>query len=314
MNTQPRKTQPNSIPESPLGSQAIAETSIPATQRMYWLVRRELWENRSIYIAPLAAAAVFLLAFLISRITLRFRVSGGWTINPAQYHGVFAMPYEVAATLIMGTGVIVGIFYCLEALYGERRDRSILFWKSLPVSDLTTVLSKVAIPLVVLPLLTFAITIATQLTMLLLSSVILLGSGLSVATLWSHSSFLHVSLMLLYHIVTVHGLWYAPFYGWLLLVSAWALRAPFLWAFLPPFVICGVEKIAFDTSYVLTMLGQRLMGPQASTPPPGGAMMDVMAALTPAQFFSLPGLWIGLAIAVVFLAGAVRLRRYREPI
>ena len=59
------------------------------------------------------------------------------------------------------------MFYCLDALYGERRDRSILFWKSLPVSDLTTVLSKASIPIVVLPLLTFAVTVATQLIMLL---------------------------------------------------------------------------------------------------------------------------------------------------
>ena len=277
---------------------------------MYWSVRRELWENSSIYIAPLAAAAIFLLGFLISRIMLRYRTHGGWALNPAQYHGVLAMPYEPAAALIMGVAFIVGIFYSLDALYGERRDRSILFWKSLPVSDLTTVLAKLTIPLVVLPLLSFAITIATQLIMLLLSSVVLLGSGLSVA---AHSSFLHVSLMLLYHIVTVHGLWYAPFYGWFLLVSAWSSRAPFLWAFLPPFVICGVEKIAFNTSYCLALLEYRLIGPQVSTPP-GSTMMDVMAALTPAQFFSTPGLWIGLLVAAAFLAGAVRLRRYREPL
>ena len=97
------------------------------------------------------------------------------------------------------------MFYCLDALHGERRDRSILFWKSLPVSDLTTVLSKASIPLVILPLLTFAITVATQLIMLLLSSAVLLASGLSVATLWTQLSLFQMSLMLLYHLVTVHG-------------------------------------------------------------------------------------------------------------
>ncbi len=304
-------TQSNSIPKSPLESRGIAPASISETQRMYWSVRRELWENRSIYIAPLGAAAIFLFGFLINTTILRGRIQGGRALLPAQHHEALATSYGIAATLIMGTAFIVGIFYSLEALYGERRDRSILFWKSLPVSDLTTVLSKVAIPLVVLPLLSFAITIVTQLIMLL-SSVVLLGSGLSVATLHSQSSFLHVSLMLFYHMVTVHGLWYAPFYGWFLLVSAWSSRAPFLWAFLPPFVICGVEKIAFDTSHCLAMLEYRLIGPQVSTPP-GSTMMDVMAALTPAQFFSTPGLWMGLLIATVFLAAAVRLRRYREP-
>jgi ABC-2 type transport system permease protein len=136
----------------------------------------------------------------------------------------------------MGTAFIVGIFYSVDALYGERRDRGILFWKSLPVSDLTAVLSKLTVPLVVLPLLSFAITVATQFAMLLLSSVMLLGSGVNIATLWTEASFFHVSLVLLYHLLTVHGLWYAPIYGWLLLVSAWAPRAPLIWAFLPPFV------------------------------------------------------------------------------
>jgi ABC-2 type transport system permease protein len=301
------------VPESPVGSQAMAPVVISAIRPIYWSIRRELWENRSIYIAPLAAAVVFLFANLIHTIIVRRRMHGVWPLSPTQQHEVLAIPYELAGALIMGAAFIVGVFYSLDALYGERRDRSILFWKSLPVSDLTTVLSKLTVPIVILPLLSFAITVATQFIMLLMSSVILLGSGLNVATLWTQSSFFHVSLLLLYHIVTVHGLWYAPFYGWLLLVSAWAPRAPILWAFLPPFVICGVEKIAFNTTHFLIMLKDRLTGPEAATPP-GSSMMDVMAALTPAKFFSTPGLWIGLAIAATFLTAAVRLRRYRGPI
>src|SRR5262249_23033728 len=193
-------------------------------------------------IAPLVAAGVFLLGFLISMITLRGRIDAG-SINPAQQQNVLLVPYEFAAGLILGTAFIVGIFYSLDALYGERRDRSILFWKSLPVSDLTTVLSKLVIPTAVLPLLSFVITVATHLIMLLLSSAVLMGSGLKIATLWTQVSLFHVSLVLFYHLITVHGLWYVPIYGWLLLVSAWSPRAPFIWAFLPPFVICVVEKI-----------------------------------------------------------------------
>jgi ABC-2 type transport system permease protein len=208
----------------------------------------------------------------------------------------------------------VGIFYSLDALYGERRDRSILFWKSLPVSDLTAVLSKLTIPLVILPLLSFAISLAIQFIMLLLSSVILLGSGVSIAALWTQVSFFHVSFVLLYHLLTVHGLWYAPLYGWLLLVSAWAPRAPFIWAVLPPFVICGVEKIAFNTSYFLALLQERLVG-QGDAMASHSAPNDFMATLIPElHFFSTPGLWIGLALAAAFLAAAVRLRRYQGPI
>jgi ABC-2 type transport system permease protein len=291
-------TPSNVMPESPQESQVTAPAVITFSRRMYWSVRRELWEYRSIYIAPLAAAAVSLLGFLTAL-----------TLSPAHRHQPLDVPYEFAAFLIMGTGFIVGIFYSLDALYGERRDRSILFWKSLPVSDLTTVLSKFAIPLVILPLLTFAIAVVTQFVMMLLSS------GLSVGTLGARMSFFHMSLMLLYHILTVHGLWYAPIYGWLLLVSAWAPRAPFVWAFLPPFVLWGVERIAFRSSHFLGMLQYRLTGPEPSTTTArSGNMMEMISALTPAQFFSTPGLWVGLAVAAIFLAAAVRLRRYREPI
>jgi ABC-2 type transport system permease protein len=291
-------TPSNTVPGFPLESQGTAPAVITAGRRFYWSVRRELWEHRSIYLAPLAAAAISLFGFLT-----------GLTLSPAHRHEGLDAPYEFAGILIMGTGFLVGIFYSLDALYGERRDRSILFWKSLPVSDLITVLSKFTIPLIILPLLSFAITVVTQFGMMLLSS------GLSVGTLGARMSFFHMSLMLLYHILTVHGLWYAPLYGWLLLVSAWAPRAPFIYAFLPPFVIWGVEKIAFRTSHFLGMLQYRLSGPEPpTTAARSGNMMEVISALTPLQFFSTPGLWVGLAVAAIFLAAAVRLRRNREPI
>ncbi len=130
----------------------------------------------------------------------------------------------------MGTTGIVAMFYCLDALYGERRDRSILFWKSLPVSDLTTVLAKASIPLLILPLLTIAITVVTFWIMLLLSAPALLANGISVATVWSHVGLWQISQGLVFHLLAVHALWYAPIYCWWLLVSAWAKRTPILWA------------------------------------------------------------------------------------
>ncbi len=304
-------TPSNAMNESSIPSQGTAPAVVSALRVMYWSIRREIWENRAIYIAPLAAAAVFLFGFAINLAIMRHSI-GAPLLSPAQQHDLLMARYEFLASLIMGTAFIVGIFYSLDALYGERRDRSILFWKSLPVSDLTTVFSKLTVPLVVLPLLSFAITIATQFIMLVMSSIILLGSGVNITALWTDASFLHFSLVLLYHVLTVHGLYYAPIYGWLLMVSAWAPRAPFIWAFLPPFVICGVEKIAFNTTHFFTLLGDRLTGP-------GGTMADNdhtknFSTLIPHHFFSEPGLWIGLAIAAIFLAVAVRLRRYRGPI
>jgi ABC-2 type transport system permease protein len=282
------------------------------TRPMYWSVRRELWENRSIYIAPLVVAAVVLFGFMISTIHLRDKMRAVLALDPMKQHELIERPYNFAALLLMGTTFVVAVFYCLDALHGERRDRSILFWKSLPVSDLITVVSKASIPLLVLPLLTFAITVVTQLIMLLLSTVVLLGSGLSVSTLWSHVSLFQMSLALLYHLLVVHGLWYAPIFGWLLLVSAWARRTAFLWAALPPLAIGVVEKIAFNTSHFATMLGHLLSGGEAGAASTGDSMS--MGALTTGYSLSAPSFWVGLAFAAACLAAAVRLRRNREPI
>jgi len=210
----------------------------------------------------------------------------------------------------------VSVFYCIDALHGERRDRSILFWKSLPVSDLTTVLAKASIPLVILPLLTFAITFAMQWLMLLLSSVVVLASGQSVTALWTNVSFLRMSLLVLYHILTAHAIWPAPIYCWLLLVSGWPRRATFLWAALPVVAIAGVERIAFRTWHFAELVGSRFIGasPTVASTTPDVFPTDPMAHIHPAQFLSSPGLWIGLLVAAAFLAGAVRLRRYQGPI
>ena len=295
-------TPSNVMQDSPLGSREIAPVGLSVTRPMYWSVRRELWENRSIYLAPLGAAAVYLLGFLIM-------ISLGRLL-----HHAILMPYEFVAGLLMVTQILVGVFYSLDALHGERRDRSILFWKSLPVSDVTTVVSKASIPIVVVPLLTFAITFVTQFIMLLLSSAVIAGKGMSVATYWTQVGFFQMSLGLLYHLVMVHGLSHAPFYGWLLLVSAWARRAAFLWAFLPLLAIGFLEKIAFNTSYFAAVLGHQLSGGSEAVTYPGTMPIDPMTHLTPGHFLISPELWIGLAVTAAFLFAAVQVRRNREPI
>ncbi len=307
-------THTNAVPQASVASPEVAAAVLPASRRMYWAVRRELWENRSIFIAPVAVAGLALIAFLISTIYLPAKMRAA-SAFPVEQHKLIAQPYLIVAGVMMLTTVAVGIFYCLDALYGERRDRSILFWKSLPLSDLETVLSKVVTPMLILPLVTFAIAVAVQWIMLLVSSAVLLASGLSVATLWTHASLFQTWPMLLYHLLTVHGLWYAPLYGWLLLVSAWARRAPFLWAALPPLAISAVEKIAFNTSHFGRMMIDRMLGgPGGDNFMASSLSMDPLMHYRPGEFLSSPGLWIGLGIAAAFLAAAVRLRRYRGPI
>src|SRR5260370_2973991 len=153
-------TKSNSMPES-FDSRKIAPAAMAATRPLYWSVRRELWENRSIYIAPLVAAIVFLLGFFISMISLRHRMRGVWPLDSAQGRDVFATRYELAAALIMGPRLIVGGFYTLDALCGERPHRSLLVWQPLPDSYLVTVLSEATLPLCILPLLRLATRIAT---------------------------------------------------------------------------------------------------------------------------------------------------------
>jgi ABC-2 type transport system permease protein len=323
------KTQMNSPSnaESGPGSATPATTTTPsdsgasdpgyegATRPLYWSVWREVWENRSIYIAPLAVAVVVLFGFIISTYGMPERRQAVLLQDAAKQRALIGAPYDVAAMVLIFTVFIVGVFYCLDALYGERRDRSILFWKSLPVSDLTTVLSKASIPLVILPLITFAIIVVTQFVMLLWSSVVLLTSGLA-GTTWTRFNLLEQSLILLYSLIAL-ALWHAPIYGWLLLVSGWARRATFLWAVLPLFAISIFEKITFNTTHFTSMLGHRLTGFAAEAFDfQGQHNPDIhsLAQLTPGRYLSTPGLWIGLAFAAAFIFAAVRLRRYRGPI
>lgn len=308
-------TESNALPKSPVESALTGRRD--STRPLYWSVWRELWENRSIYIAPLIVAAVQVFGFAISMIGLAERRRAVLLLNDAvKQRSAIEAPYDMAAMMMLFTVFIVGVFYCLDALHGERRDRSILFWKSMPVSDLTTVLSKTIIPLAILPSIAFALVVCVQLIMLLMSSATLLVHGVSPATTWAHFPLFQNWVVMLYGLIAI-ALWHAPIYGWLLLVSGWARRATFLWAVLPLIVIQIFEKITFGTQYFTRVLEHRLMGfaPHAfgfhgGTHP----TIDSLAQLTPGRYLSDPGLWLGLVIAAAFVAGAVRMRRYRGPL
>ncbi len=306
----------NSVPESPVDSHAIAPASTSPTRPFYWSVRRELWENRSICVAPLIVAVVVLFGFLVSTIGLPERRRAVLLLDPAKARAAIQMPYNVAAMMLIFTAFIVGVFYCLDALHGERRDRSILFWKSLPVSDLTTLLSKATIPLAVLPLITFAIIVVTQFVMLLWTSAFLILHGMSPASTWINFPLFQQSLILLYGLVAI-ALWHAPIYGWALLVSGWARRATFLWAVVPFLAIGFFEKITFGTSHFALMLKHRLLGfaPNAfAFELHRNVAIDSLLQLTPGRYLSTPGVWLGLVFAAICIVAGIRLRRYRGPL
>jgi len=286
------------------------------TRPFYWSVRRELWENRSIYVAPAATAAIVLAGLLIGAINLPHHhlVVSMDDSSPGKAAGI---PFEAAGAIILIASFVVGFFYCLGALQGERRDRTILFWKSLPVSDLTTVVAKAAIPLVVLPVVTFAVIVVTHLIILAASFVILPMVGFPANAMLTQFPLLTTWVDLIYLLICL-SLWHAPIWGWLMLVSGWARRATFLWAVGPPIALTVFERLAFGTHYVDAILRDRFKGALTAA---FGSTMDAKGHLhidadhlDPLKFISSPGLWIGLIVAAGLFAAAVRQRRYRTPI
>jgi ABC-2 type transport system permease protein len=303
-------TELNTPVESESTAAAVASAPFPASRQLYWSVRRELWENRSIYLAPLIAAAVLVFGHFIATIGRALAMP-----DLDQRQALLVEPSNFPPLVIMGVATLVAVIYCVDALYGERRDRSILFWKSMPVSDSITVLAKAAIPIFIIPVLSSVIAVVTQTINLLLSSLALRASGLDVSDLWAKPSFIDASVALLYHFVAIHGLWYAPVYGWLLLASAWARRAPFLWAVLPPVLIVAAEKIVFDTSLFGALLSHRFSGgAEGAKFSTDAGVVHPIEHLSPLGFMVSPGLWLGLAAAGLFLYAAACLRREREPI
>ena len=284
-----------------------------APRPFYWSVRRELWENRWVYIAPIVVAAVALVGVLLGLVSpapdpaAAIDAADRSPTLPSPWGGPIGWPFLAV--------MVVGWFYCLESLQGERRDRSILFWKSLPVSDLTTVLSKATIPFLVLPVLSFGLVIITLLLMLGLGAIVPLAG--SAADMWPRLPPLRLSGLAIYF-MAVLTVWHAPFYGWLLLVSAWARRAAFLWAVLPLILIHVVESYTLGTGYFDSLLLHRWMGffGQAFAFEAGGTAETIrsLPRITPGNLLASPGLWLGLAFTALCLAAAVRLRRHRDPV
>jgi ABC-2 type transport system permease protein len=248
--------------------------------RYYWLLRRELWEFPSLYIVPLMAGGVAVVTF---------------AVNAVRGVSMPFPPHAFAAGLVMGSAYIVAIFYALDTLYAERRDRSILFWKSLPVSDTATVLAKLTVPLVISPLITFGVTVVT----------------FAASTPFVHLGvpLLRTSWLVFYHMFTVHALWYAPLFGWLFLISAASKRMPFVWAVLPAFVLIFVERMTLGTSQLGDFLQRHLTISPDAIVVQGTMPIDPHTELTPLTFFSDAGLWLGLLLTTLLVALAVQLRR-----
>jgi ABC-2 type transport system permease protein len=279
----------------------------------YWSVRRELWEHRSVWLAPIWVAILVILAFAIGA-TGHLQVAGFANIPPDKKLMLVAAPFSLSASVVLVTAFVLGAFYSLDALNAERKDRSILFWKSMPVSDRTTVLSKAVIPFAVIPPIALAIALAMQAVLLVVAGIVLKYKGIEGGPLWDMLPLGPIVISLAYGVM-VHALWYAPVYA-LFLVASVATRRPLLWVVVPIVVVQVLEKVAFNTGFSGEFIKWRLLGAMNEAFK-SSQMKDQVVSLSqldPARFFSSLGLWLGLAAAAAFLFIAIRLRRQQEPL
>jgi len=300
-----------------------------ATRPMLTLLKREVWEHSALWIAPLVVAAALIVGAIFARAYAprAMPISIGDVAGPGQ--NIRAMS---TTGLVIGFGTaqyvvwsVVLWFYAAACLYNERRDRSILFWKSMPVSDAKTVLSKMLIASAVAPLYVYLVTLLTTLVASAIFAIPRL-SGPSPLSLFDGGAWLR-SEAFYFEWVVIAVLWYAPIVAYLLFISAWARRNVQLWA-LSPLIAIIVERIAFGSHYLSTWILYRLgpgwqsrseqwferlfAGPFYNTSggssPPGQAF----PVFEPLRGFENIDLWIGLAVAVALHYAPTRERRYRD--
>lgn len=309
---------------------------------MKWLIKREMWEHKGMLLwTPLAIAGVMAALMLTSLF------AGKMTGMQIDGHPVTSITIAGSARLrlvemlsqvyvaagipiLMLLGLLV-FFYCLGALSDERRDRSLLFWKSLPVSDRTTVLSKVLLALVVAPLIALAIALALGLLMLVAACIVLQLHGTNLVGELLMAPTLYLTPLRLLGLLPVYILWALPTVGWLLMVSSMARSKVFLWAVGTPLItallLVWAEKalnLGINAHwFMLNIVNRILLGvmPGAWIPMSGAQLAIDPAHDTsvPVAIFKLswatlgdPGVWLGAAAGIGMIAVAVWMRRRRD--
>ena len=317
------------------------------TAKFKWLLRREYWENRGgFFWAPLITGAIIvglnlILAVIGSIAARRSMGSSGFVFDDAD-------PHEVGQALgAMGDGMMLGgvivacivlafvvFFYALGSLYDDRRDRSVLFWKSLPVSDSQMVLSKAAWALVLAPLWAIGVGLLIGVALWVISALTITVNGLPAAhAVFTQSHPLRVIGGVLASL-PVYMVWALPTVGWLMFCSAWARSKPFLWAVLIPVLACvvismmtilpGVDVPHDKVWYTVVYRGLLSVVPGGWYPVIGGVVGESASINTPDDLagaidlarswhtFATADLWIGAVVGVAFIAASIRLRRWRD--
>ncbi len=308
--------------------------------RMLALIKREFWENKGAFrTTPLIIGGIFLAAMVMFLITFSHFDNEFQSLKELlrfiaqQDAGLRAkVLYEVSLEMSVIFSMVLAFvvfFYLLGALYDDRKDRSILFWKSLPASDTLTIGSKLLSAMIVAPVIFWVVYVLTHITIMLLFSIAVMALGENPWTLFLSlgNPFKVWSLVLVSYFT--QSVWALPLYGWLILVSAFAPRIPLLFAILPP-VVLGVLELWIDFLHTFTLNDNLfgLFGHWFANSPLimsadqhdnsfGAALgipltSDFDHQVTVANMFDRifsTDMLFGLGIAVVFLTGALWLRR-----
>ncbi len=300
--------------------------------RFFWLIRREIWEHKAIWVAPLIVLACLVVATLTGNVHL----GPIGTMDAGTALGALPQEKQVQLLLIVYAGLalvmdwvlgIVAFFYALDSLYADRRDRSVLFWKSLPLSDAETVLSKFAVAAVVIPLIALVASVLAQFIIAAGGSVKLAMAGQAAGIMWHPQAIAGGIVVAAVWCVTAI-LWFAPVIGYLMLASAWAPRGPFLWAVLPPAALYLLERVLLYTNHVGDFIKERLFGLLRLVRPERAAdvdaatdeevrgqvlklsELDLLGSLQ--DFYTSADRWLGVVAAALLVAAATWVRRYRD--
>jgi ABC-2 type transport system permease protein len=286
-----------------------------------WLIRREFWENRAIWMIPAVFGGLLVVATLFGQVSIPSITS------PTEIRQFGTLFLVIVGMMFYTVMSVYATWYLLDCLYADRKDRSILFWKSLPLSDTRTVLSKLVVGLVLIPVVYF---IAADVTALLTAFILSIRARVSIGgALWQGDLWMQIQVLWAYAIVTT-AVWYLPAAGWLMVVSAWAKRAVMLWAILPPLVFFLIERVFFGTHVVGQVIKTRLWGlPAAALRGSGPNSWSIAGSgdsatlnyppsvwqfIDAGRFFTSPQTWIGAAVGVALIVLAIQLRTRRTEI
>jgi ABC-2 type transport system permease protein len=316
----------------PASSAEVGHTAARSPLKLWLtLIRREFWEFRGLWMAPLFTAALIVIASFFGgprggavNIVVDGEAAGFLAaVSGPQQLKFFSVFFGAIMVPQMVVALVVVFFYLLDALYAERKDRSILFWKSMPVSDASTVLTKAIVALLIVPLWVWVISVVVGLLAFGAVAIKVSGSAYAALATWHTLPWFAMQGMLLTNLLLA-ALWYAPIAALLLVVSAYARRAVFLWAVLPPLVLAFLERIAYGTTHVVDFIGHRLIGFFNSTGflvPRGrvsaqdhqiAVITELYSKLSATSLLASADLWLGLLVAAALLYLAIRLRRYRD--